>query len=85
MDIGTGSRLYEFCPRFQQIGDFSFSSNSSDFIIKDKSRQTIKIYRMDRGIGLAAERVLEAVGRDAQFWENFQIKLDRSLVPVQDE
>ena len=74
-EVGTGRRVYEFEPEFEEIGQFTFSNDSITLVIMDGTCNHLKRYEIDSQLSGLSARVLIGMKNDPDFWAAYPINL----------
>lgn len=74
-EVGTGRRVYEFEPEFEEIGQFTFSNDSITLMIMDGTCNHLKRYEIDYQLSGLSARVLIGMKNDPDFWAAYPINL----------
>ena len=74
-EVGTGRKVYEFEPEFEEIGQFAFSSDSVTLIIVDGTCNHLKRFEIDFQLSNLSTRVLVGMKNDPDFWAAYPINL----------
>ena len=76
LEVGTGRKIYEFCPQLKRVGNFMFSADTKAFLIFNKEAISVKRYEIDPRLSNLSENVLLRMNRDPNFWSKFPINLE---------
>ena len=76
LEVGTGRKIYEFCPQLKRVGHFMFSADTKAFLIFNKEAISVKRYEIDPRLSNLSENVLLGMSRDPNFWSKFPINLE---------
>lgn len=74
-ELATGIKVYDFMPKFKEIGEHTFSLDGQNYIVSDNSRKTIKSYQLDQKFHSIISSMLSQMQQNKDFWKQYPINL----------